>query len=105
MSIENAFIADIAATPDDDTPRRIYADWLEENGQPQRAEFIRVEVEMAQVWPDEDNEPSERQCPRFHELKIRRDALIQAHATEWFGSLTPLVLRWETHRGFVHSIE
>jgi uncharacterized protein (TIGR02996 family) len=53
VSIESAFIADIAANPDDDTPRLIYADWLEEHGQPQRAEFIRVEVEMGQVGPYE----------------------------------------------------
>jgi uncharacterized protein (TIGR02996 family) len=33
----------------DDTLRIIYADWLEENGQPERAEFIRVQVEIARM--------------------------------------------------------
>jgi uncharacterized protein (TIGR02996 family) len=37
----------ILAHPDEDTPRLAYADWLDENGQPDRAEFIRVQVELA----------------------------------------------------------
>jgi uncharacterized protein (TIGR02996 family) len=41
-AIEKAFVRDIAENPGDDTPRLIYADWLEENGEPERAEFIRT---------------------------------------------------------------
>lgn len=37
----------ILDTPGDDVPRLVYADWLEDNGQPERAEFIRVQVELA----------------------------------------------------------
>lgn len=33
--------------PADDCRRLVYADWLEENGQPERAEFVRVQVELA----------------------------------------------------------
>ena len=47
MSIEQAFLADIIAHPDDDAPRLIYADWLEENGQPERGEFIRLQIKLA----------------------------------------------------------
>jgi uncharacterized protein (TIGR02996 family) len=39
------FLADIAAKPDDDTPRLIFADWLEDNAQAEVAEFIRVQVQ------------------------------------------------------------
>jgi uncharacterized protein (TIGR02996 family) len=42
-----AFIEAILAAPADDTPRLVYADWLEENGEPLRAEFIRVQCEVA----------------------------------------------------------
>ena len=31
----------VCETLADDTPRLVYADWLQENGQPERAEFIR----------------------------------------------------------------
>jgi uncharacterized protein (TIGR02996 family) len=35
----------ICAAPDDDLPRLVAADWLDENGEPERAEFIRVQIE------------------------------------------------------------
>lgn len=37
------FIADICEHPEDDSIRLIYADWLEDHGDPERAEFIRVQ--------------------------------------------------------------
>lgn len=51
------FIAAILADPDNDQPRLVYADWLEEQGDPDgRGEFIRVQVELAKmrVEPDAD---------------------------------------------------
>jgi len=41
-----AFIDAIAEDPDDDTARLVYADWLEERGDP-RAEYLRLEAELA----------------------------------------------------------
>jgi uncharacterized protein (TIGR02996 family) len=38
----DAFLDAIFAAPADDTPRLVYADWLEEHGQPAYAEFIRL---------------------------------------------------------------
>ena len=40
-------LAAIAANPEEDTPRLAYADWCDENDQPERAEFIRLQVRMA----------------------------------------------------------
>lgn len=37
----------IASQPDEDTPRLVAADWYDENGQPERAEFIRDQVQLA----------------------------------------------------------
>jgi uncharacterized protein (TIGR02996 family) len=42
-TIEDAFRTAILETPDDDTPRLVFADWLDENGQPDRAAFIRCQ--------------------------------------------------------------
>jgi uncharacterized protein (TIGR02996 family) len=39
--MREAFLQAIIDDPDDDTPRLIFADWLDENGEPERAEFIR----------------------------------------------------------------
>jgi uncharacterized protein (TIGR02996 family) len=41
---EGAFLQDIVANPADDTPRLVYADWLDEHGDPGRAEFIRASL-------------------------------------------------------------
>lgn len=40
-------LEDILANPLDDGLRLIYADWLEDNGKPERAEFIRVQIGAA----------------------------------------------------------
>ena len=37
----NHFFAEVVANPQSDDPRLIYADWLEEHGDP-RGEFIRA---------------------------------------------------------------
>ena len=50
---ENALLAAIAAHPDDDVPRLAYADWLEDSGDPDRAEFVRVQCEVAREPPME----------------------------------------------------
>src|SRR2546426_542629 len=54
-----AFEADIIAQPDDDAPRLILADWLEDHGDEHtaaRAEFIRLQSELAA-------------CPHFAKLR------------------------------------
>jgi uncharacterized protein (TIGR02996 family) len=46
---ELALLRNINANPDDDLPRLVYADWLDEHDRPIRAEFIRVQCELAVV--------------------------------------------------------
>lgn len=40
----DALLATILANPEEDTPRLVYADWLQENGEEERAEFIRKAI-------------------------------------------------------------
>lgn len=49
MSEQQAILYAICAQPDDDTARLVYADWLQENGDEARAEFIRVQIELARL--------------------------------------------------------
>jgi uncharacterized protein (TIGR02996 family) len=58
VSLDEAFLADICEHPDDDAPRLIYADWLDEHGQPERAEFIRVQIELARLPEDARQRPT-----------------------------------------------
>jgi uncharacterized protein (TIGR02996 family) len=43
----DALFRAICEEPWEDTPRLVYADWLQENGDAGRAEFIRLQVELA----------------------------------------------------------
>ena len=45
MSDRAALLKAIIANPDEDTPRLVYADWLDEHGEEQRAAFIRGQIE------------------------------------------------------------
>lgn len=90
------FVDAILAEPDDDAPRLIYADWLEERGDP-RAEFIRVQVEMAtlakpyrrtSMYSLPMPQPRERKdTERFRGLWGRHLELLATHCAEWVEPL------------------
>jgi uncharacterized protein (TIGR02996 family) len=64
-ALHEAFLADIVAHPEDDTPRLVYADWLTEQGSGQ-GEYIRVQVGLARLEEDD---------PRREELEERAGQL------------------------------
>jgi uncharacterized protein (TIGR02996 family) len=51
MTDGDALYRAILASPDDDAPRLVWADWLEENGDSDRAEFVRLQCELARLDP------------------------------------------------------
>jgi uncharacterized protein (TIGR02996 family) len=51
MTDHDALVAAICNEPDEDTPRLALADWLEENDEPERAAFIRAQIELARTAP------------------------------------------------------
>lgn len=51
MTDRAALYRSILERPDDDLPRLVYADWLEENGESERAEFIRRQISGEDVRP------------------------------------------------------
>jgi uncharacterized protein (TIGR02996 family) len=111
------FIAAVCAAPDADTPRLAFADWLEEQGEADRAEFIRCQLWIAEIdrdlESDEDcDQPSCMGCRERNALR-RRERELQHHAERpWqdvvaslFGVWVPAKLfDWEFRRGFVHAI-
>lgn len=89
-------LAAIRARPDEDTPRLIYADWLDENKQPDRAEFIRVQCALARG--------SEYDANRA-ELQLREHQLLTASRKSAWGELPVKPVKEKTFaRGFVDSI-
>ncbi|HEY1375481.1 MAG TPA: TIGR02996 domain-containing protein, partial [Gemmataceae bacterium] len=90
-----AFLRAIAENPDDDLPRLVYADWLDEHGEPERAEFIRVQCELARLPRDE---------ARFAKLQRREEELLTKYETEWRpGSFDGLTFG-PFERGFVRAL-
>jgi uncharacterized protein (TIGR02996 family) len=86
-----ALLAAVADAPDDDTPRLILADWLEEHGESARAEFIRVQCKIAHL------SPVDRRCEKLTE---REAELLLAHEDTWRGVPPPMwSVRFE--RGFL----
>src|SRR5438874_2139584 len=94
---ERAFLAAIREAPDDDTHRLVYADWLDDHGDEARAEFIRVQVELARLPGKDARRPG---------LEKRETELLAAHRESWLGPLTK-VLRYKDctfRRGFPEDL-
>jgi uncharacterized protein (TIGR02996 family) len=49
MNDHDALLRAIGEQPEEDTPRLMYADWLEESGEPERADFVRAQVGLART--------------------------------------------------------
>jgi uncharacterized protein (TIGR02996 family) len=87
----------ILEEPWDDTHRLVYADWLEENGQAERGQFIRAQVERAHLAEDD---------PRARDLLRQETRLLKAHKSTWKAELPRLNgTKWgDFERGFVGSV-
>lgn len=92
---QHSFLQAIIEDPDDDGPRLIYADWLEEQGDP-RGEFIRVQCELERLGEDD---------PRRLQLETRQCVLLAEHQNQWAGSLREFVHRFWFRRGFIDKIQ
>ena len=73
-------LATVCAQPEDDAPRLVYADWLDEHSQPERAEFIRVQCELART-------PDPMRCPRCNEPVVPH----RVSSTPWLTRCTKCV--------------
>jgi uncharacterized protein (TIGR02996 family) len=83
---EVALIRSIVANPDDDAPRLVYADWLDEHEQADRAQFIRL------------------QC-QIETLRVEEQSLLDRHHREWGQELSDNgANHWVFHRGFPEEI-
>jgi uncharacterized protein (TIGR02996 family) len=91
-------LQEILANPDDDLPRLVYADWLDDHGGPAgeaRAEFIRVQLELARLPAEDERRP---------ELEARERRLRKRHEREWLGPLREDLHGWAFSRGFLAHV-
>jgi uncharacterized protein (TIGR02996 family) len=78
MTDGDALLAYCYDNPDDDTARLVYADWLEETGDAERAEFIRIQLGLVSLVEGH---------PDGRDLRDREKALHSAHRKEWLSGL------------------
>ncbi|HKB06478.1 MAG TPA: TIGR02996 domain-containing protein [Gemmataceae bacterium] len=81
--------------PDDDAPRLVYADWLDEHGEPERAEFIRVQCAAARI-------PA--QTARWRPLDDRAERLYREWRSRWAGPTLEHALSADFQRGCVDRV-
>lgn len=127
---ELALLECVVSNPEEDLPRLVLADWWEENGQPERGEFVRVQVELAAAMPPvgikdrpadllggqgrvfhkrgRESAWGKRQAflrNRERELLGRLDVGVYGrNAWEWFARHLTWASSWATTRGFVSSL-
>jgi uncharacterized protein (TIGR02996 family) len=77
MGVTSELLDEVLAHPDDDGPRRVYADWLSERGDP-RGELIAVQCELARR---DATDPARR------ELELRELDLLREHGPTWIAEL------------------
>lgn len=95
MTDREPLLATILDRPDDDGPRLVCADWLEEQGESERAELIRVGCQLS-TWDCNFKQTKEQpgwkhECGTdekgfwlCHPLRSRERELLKRHAQKWF---------------------
>jgi uncharacterized protein (TIGR02996 family) len=99
MSDRAALLANVIDNPDDDAARLVFADWFEENGDLTRAQFIRLQCELARL----DRFDSRREA-----LEAEKKKALAAHAKRWLeqdglGAIDP-PHTGEFRRGFLEHV-
>jgi uncharacterized protein (TIGR02996 family) len=89
------FLNEIKAHPEDDTPRMVLADWLQEHGDAAlaaRGELLRIQVLRHQFLEND---------PRQDALRRREKELLRQHLDQWVGPLMNS-FTWRFERGLLH---
>ncbi|MGF1581676.1 MAG: TIGR02996 domain-containing protein [Gemmataceae bacterium] len=94
----------ILEEPDNDELRLIYADWCDENDDSERAEFIRIQIQLEDLGEYDD---------QYFDLKEREEELLVSHASRWTDEIRQELFRigidasdlnYHFQRGFVEFL-
>jgi uncharacterized protein (TIGR02996 family) len=97
MNTDEEFLKLIRADLDNPAPRLVYADWLDEQGDPQ-GEFIRVQCEL---------ERPGLSALKQRQLRERERELLDEHEARWLEPVASMKLKtaeWKFRRGFVEEV-
>src|SRR3569833_528212 len=94
MSDEAELIVDCAAAPDDDRPRLVYADFLQQRGDP-RGDFIALQCAYEVARAADDDSLSVKLAKRWRKL-------LDEHEVQWVtGARSVLRRSMKFRRGFI----
>lgn len=93
---EESLLQEIKNALDEDAPRLAYADWLESNGQPERAELIRVQCRLATKMLSDEERAS---------LQKTENLLLDEHAWKWAEAYGSKISTWCFRRGLIELVE
>jgi uncharacterized protein (TIGR02996 family) len=91
-----SLLEQVKAQPEDDAPRLVLADWLQESCPPAlaaRGEFIHLQVTRSRLAPDD---------PQQAVLLGLERRLLKVHALDWLGALADHASHWRFERGLIH---
>ena len=99
MTDRDALLAAVIARPEDDLPRLVFADWLEEHGESDRAAFIRAQIAAESLPPGDLDRAA---------LEVIAADLLREHRAAWDREL-PEWATWQDtkvvyRRGFVSEL-
>jgi uncharacterized protein (TIGR02996 family) len=80
MTDGDALYRTILEQPDDDAPRLVWADWLEEHGDADRAAFVRLQCDWAALDPGD---------PRRDDVWRRWATVLESRGSGWRFELEP----------------
>lgn len=92
---EQPFLDAIFARYHDDGPRLMYADFLDDSDEPERAELVRVQLALSRMSEDH---------PRRTELTDKQAELLTTHFARWNEHLAHLDAQVEFRRGVPDSV-
>src|SRR5688572_23664134 len=85
----------IIENPDNVALRLVFADWLLDHGEFERAEFIRVQIELAKLPKVGNRRPG---------LEQRETELLARNESEWVKPIRHCAVSWTFHRGFIAEV-
>jgi uncharacterized protein (TIGR02996 family) len=95
MAHKEALLEAVIERPDDDAPRRVYADWMEKHDDPARAEFIRIQCSLVRMAADD---------PARLDLQHREKVLLEEYGWAWAEQFGTRISEWAYRRGFIERV-
>lgn len=108
VELPKALLDGVLASPDDDAPRLVAADWLTERGDP-LGEFIQVQCALGRgrfgaggkwIHSAKSSLPFETR----EQLEVREQELLKLYEKRWVAPLRSAIRQWGFRRGFVNDV-